>query len=101
MRQKQMRIIKCPVCGCEYLPGEIYYPKHFLGQPKDVVRDSYGKIIGFIGKSMDDTEKFSCYNCNTCFEVVATTNFQVNLIGEDTPHHVTKLQTTKYKLDEN
>jgi uncharacterized OB-fold protein len=23
--------IECPKCGKEFLPGEIYLPKHFLG----------------------------------------------------------------------
>lgn len=38
-------VIKCPSCGCEYLPGEIYLPNVLIGQPKDVERDCMGTII--------------------------------------------------------
>lgn len=33
------QVIRCPQCGAEYLPGEIYLPKYFLGQPKNVSKD--------------------------------------------------------------
>ena len=38
-------LIKCPHCGSEYLPGEVYMPGSLIGQPDDVVRDSLGKLI--------------------------------------------------------
>lgn len=40
-----MNKIKCPFCDTEYLPGEIYLPKHFLGQPIDIERDIAGNIL--------------------------------------------------------
>ena len=36
-------VIKCPQCGAEYLPGEIYMPGSLIGQPDEVVRDSFGE----------------------------------------------------------
>jgi DNA-directed RNA polymerase subunit RPC12/RpoP len=100
VKPKQLRIIKCPICGWEYLPAEIFLPNEFLGKPKDIVKDYCGKIIGYNGNSMNDTETYKCDNCSTTFEVVSTTNFTVKPIGENSPHYVTKLNTPKFKLEE-
>lgn len=100
MKQKQLRIIKCPICGCEYLPSEIYYPNDFLGKPKDIVKDTYGKILSFNGNSMNDTEYFKCYSCGADFEVVATTNFVAKPIGNSEKPYTTKLKKEKFFLDE-
>ena len=32
-QDKKIELIICPHCGTEYLPAEIYYPKHFFGNP--------------------------------------------------------------------
>jgi DNA-directed RNA polymerase subunit RPC12/RpoP len=100
MKPKQLRIIKCPTCGYEYLPAEIFMPNEFLGKPKNIVKDVYGKILGYEGIKMNDTETYKCDSCNTTFEVVSTTNFVSKPIGEKTPHYVTKLNTTKFNLEE-
>lgn len=100
MKPKQVRIIKCPTCGCEYLPAEIFLPNDFLGKPANIVKDSYGKIIGYNGSSMNDTESYKCDHCNTTFEVVSTTNFVARLIGDTSSQYVTKLNAVKFKLEE-
>ena len=100
MKPKLLRVIKCPTCGYEYLPAEIYYPDDFLGKPTNIVKDTNGKIIGFNGIKMNDTETYKCDNCLTLFEVVSTTNFVSKPIGENFPHYVTKLNTSKFKLEE-
>lgn len=100
MKPKQLRIIACPICGWEYLPAEIFLPNEFLGKPKDIVKDSYGKIIGYSGSSMNDSETYKCDNCNSTFEVVSTTNFVSKPMGGNSPQYVTKLNTTKFKLEE-
>lgn len=63
--------IICPVCGRQYLPGEIYLPKNFLGQPKYVEKDCSGKIIFADGGDMCLKETYQCDKCDTTFEVVA------------------------------
>ena len=100
MKPKQLRIIKCPTCGYEYLPAEIFLPDEFLGKPKNIVKDVYGKILGYEGIKMNDTEIFKCDSCNTTFEVVSTTNFVSRPIGGNTPEYTTKLNVTKFKLEE-
>jgi DNA-directed RNA polymerase subunit RPC12/RpoP len=100
MKPKQLRVIKCPVCGYEYLPAEIYLPNEFLGKPRDIVRDINGKILGFSGVKMNDTESYRCDNCNTLFNVVFTTYF--NSKEAVTPdEHVTKLSKDKLFLRES
>lgn len=69
------KYIRCPNCRCEYLPGEIFDPKHFLGQPKNIVRNSVGEILGCEGIEQDTTETFTCVKCNTDFKVTAKINF--------------------------
>ena len=99
MKPKQLRTIKCPTCGREYLPAEIFLPNEFLGKPKDIVKDSYGKIVGYSGNSMNDTETYRCDKCDTTFEVVSTTNFESRPVGENSPYYVTKLYTVKFCLE--
>ena len=42
--------IKCPHCGREYLPGEIFMPKSFLGQPKNVIKHpTEGSVLAYDG----------------------------------------------------
>lgn len=100
MKPKQLRIIKCPTCGYEYLPAEIFLPNEFLGKPKNIIKNSDGKIVGYEGIKMNDTETYKCDNCLSSFEVVSTTNFVSKPIGGNSPHYVTKLSATKFQLEE-
>jgi hypothetical protein len=72
------RPIRCPHCRCEYLPGEIFQPEHFLGQPKDVVRNRIGEILGYEGIEMDTKETFVCSMCEKEFNVTAKIVFNVD-----------------------
>ena len=100
MKPKQLRIIRCPMCGYEYLPGEIFMPNEFLGQPTNVVRDYTGKIIGFDGIKMNDTETYICDDCGCEFTVVATTNFQTYKTFDDNDSYITPLYTDSLFLEE-
>lgn len=74
--------IKCPNCEREYLPGEIYIPKYFTGEPINVQRDEQGKILGCSGIQQDLNEQFQCDNCDCEFEVKATIKFDVKKAEE-------------------
>lgn len=75
-KDKRVDIIKCPCCGAEYLPGEIYLPKDFLGQPKYVEKTYLdGKIMYYGGNSMNLEEHYVCDRCNTAFKVTAKVQF--------------------------
>lgn len=39
-------VIKCPHCGAEYLPSEIFMPEDILGgAPKNLIKDPLGKVL--------------------------------------------------------
>lgn len=67
--------IKCPYCGAEYLPAEIYIPKNFFGKPFDIERDYNHKIIDYYGTSVDNKETYTCDYCNKTFKVFAKIDF--------------------------
>lgn len=67
--------VKCPHCGYQYVPGEIFNPKHFLGQPRDIVRNNIGEILGYEGLVMDTVETYTCDNCEKDFKVIAKISF--------------------------
>lgn len=73
-------IIRCPHCGAEYLPGEIYMPGSLIGQPTDVIKDSFGKILYedyFNGACEPDmVEHYICEYCNKPFVIEATVTYR-------------------------
>jgi uncharacterized OB-fold protein len=76
MKEKKQNYIKCPNCGREYLPAEIYIPNAFFGKPEDIEREfGTGRILHYIGKNMDTVEHYVCDACNTAFKVVAKVQF--------------------------
>lgn len=68
--------IKCPHCGYEYLPCEVFYPDFFLGNSKKIIRDDMGKIIYTEGDDMQLTEEYNCDNCHKDFKVIASVSFK-------------------------
>lgn len=87
-------VIRCPHCGCEYLPGEIYMPGSLIGQPDEVIRDSLGKIIyedySTESREPDMIEHFTCENCEKPFIIEATVTYKAK---EEAPENDF---TTKY-----
>lgn len=76
MKRKNNRIV-CPVCGTEYMAGEIYLPNEFVGQPKNIEKSySEGKVLYYSGHDMNLEESFICDRCNTHFTVKAKVYFE-------------------------
>lgn len=75
MKKEKMVTIKCPFCGCEYLPAEIYIPDAMIGHPKYIEKDINGKILNCYGKMYDPIEYYTCDKCNTRFKIKADTKF--------------------------
>ena len=69
-------VIKCPHCGCEYLPAEVFYPKYLLGKPFNIIRDEEGTILGYNGEEADPIETFECEHCNKKFKVEVVMTFK-------------------------
>lgn len=76
LKEAELNTIKCPYCGCEYLPGEIYIPKYLLGTPKHVERTFDNKIDTVIGMREDLNESYLCDVCNNYFKVHCTMKFE-------------------------
>lgn len=75
--------IKCPHCGREYLPGEIFMPKSFLGQPRNVIKHpTEGSVLAYDGDDMDTKETYICDSCNTKFSVDAIVTFKVEEVKD-------------------
>lgn len=73
-------VIRCPHCGAEYLPGEIYMPGDLIGQPDDVVKDAFGRIL-YEDYSTEDkephtSEHFICEYCEKPFIIEATITYK-------------------------
>ncbi len=73
-------VSRCPHCGAEYLPGELYMPGSLIGQPDEVIRDSFGKIIYEDYNSADREpcmeEHFICEYCEKPFIIEATVTYR-------------------------
>lgn len=95
-------LIRCPHCGAEYLPAEIFYPKHFLGNPKDIEKSRSGEINYYSGSNMCFSEEYMCDVCNTTFSARAQVCFVVRKIEEKSfsSDYKTKLKEDKLTLDE-
>lgn len=74
--------IKCPHCGREYLPCEIYYPNDFLGNAGEIFKDENGKIITYSGDNMNLDEIFTC-DCGCEFKVSAHISFTAVNLDDD------------------
>lgn len=78
--QHKSSLIKCPHCGAEYLPGEIYMPGALIGQPDDIVKDSLGRLLyedySIPEKEPDLEEHFTCEYCNKPFVIEAIITYK-------------------------
>lgn len=74
-------IIKCPYCDAEYLPGEIFLPDEFLGQPTDVEKDYKHQILFNGGKDQNVEETYTCDYCGKQFTVKADINYKVDKVN--------------------
>lgn len=74
------KIIKCPKCAWEYLPGEIFFPYNTVGYPTKEIRDPLGKIIYEeykVDREPLAEEHFTCTNCNTPFIIEIDIKYNV------------------------
>lgn len=93
-KEEQLNTIKCPYCDYEYLPGEIYMPKNFLGQPTDIDKDISGKIICYDGTPQELDETFTCTNCNRKFKVHADIKYSSTKLNTE---NMDDYESVKYK----
>ena len=96
-------IITCPCCGQQYMPGEIFMPKAFFGNQKDIMKDSSGKIEFYLGDDMDLDEEFVCENCLSKLKIHANLTYNITLGDKDDfddEYSTTISKPEKIKLEE-
>ena len=71
--------IKCPHCGAEYLPSEIYIPEDFLPDCDDVTRDEEGKLVACHSNALNLSEEYTCDYCGHRFSVEAQVSFKTSV----------------------
>lgn len=102
MRDKIDLTLKCPYCDYEYLPGEIYNPKYFLGQPLEIERTIEGNIDVYSGIQQNLKETYICDHCGKAFNVEAKIKFETskNSIANFDEDYVDMLYTDRISLVE-
>ena len=78
---KDKHIIKCPYCGAEYTPSEIYIPNEFFSKER-VIKDSDNKIVTS-DSLLNTEEEYCCDNCSKTFKVSATVTFTTEEVKDD------------------
>ena len=79
---KEKYIIKCPNCGAEYLPNEIYLPNEFFTDVEALKDENY-KILNTSADSLNTSEEYCCDNCGTAFKVTASVSFTSEGVVDD------------------
>ena len=101
MRDNKKIVIKCPQCGCEYLPAEIYIPKYFVGHPECIEKDISGKVLNCYGTMFNPIEHYICDKCNTKFKIKADVKFNTYIEEEFKKDYKIKLKPTSLFLKED
>lgn len=96
-------VIQCPCCGQQYMPGEIFMPKAFFGNQKEIIRKSDGTIDFYVGDDPDLNETYICDTCGSKLNIHANLSFDVE-VGEEKEfdeEYVTEInKPAKIKLEE-
>ena len=89
------KVVKCPHCGWEYLPGEVLYPESVVGVPTNtIVRDPLGHILYEEYREGDEPstqEKFICWHCNRPFLIDIDVNYSTKPQEEILDFHDTSV----------
>lgn len=65
-QQKKWPTIKCPHCGREYAPAELFVPGELIGAPTEIIRDAIGKIVYQEYGEDDAPTQETRYRCDGC-----------------------------------
>ncbi len=72
---EKLNVIKCPNCGAEYLPVEMFIPDNFFGRPVHIERNEQNQIIDTVGYSMKTNTKYICDYCDMPFRISTKLQF--------------------------
>lgn len=80
IEQKNWPVIRCPYCGQELAPAEIFMPGDLIGKPETIIRDALGKIIYQEydkDNEPEQEERFICDECGKPFIVEPIVTYKV------------------------
>lgn len=100
---KNLVTIKCPVCGTEYLPSEIFLPDNFFGKQKDITRNQSGEVEFYLGDDPDYDEEFICESCLSRLKIHTNLIFNVEVANDenfDEDYSTPVNRPKKFKLEE-
>lgn len=86
MKPEKGQLIKCPHCGWEYAPSEIFMPGDIEGKASSVVRDALGKAlyVGYEeGKEPCSKTEYVCDGCGKAFSVEPTVSYRATKAPEE------------------
>ena len=86
------KILKCPVCGEEYLPGELVFPNYIIGQPKNIIKSDMGKIEYWEDNDLSELETYICDKCNTPLDIEVKVEYKIR---ENSKYNFNKDSSTK------
>lgn len=75
---KEDFVIRCPKCGAEYLPAEIFVDD-LLGNPTNITKDENGKIEFYTGEPMSFVEEYECDICGCKFIIKGNVSFETEV----------------------
>lgn len=79
----KIKPIKCPHCGHEYYPAEIFYPEDLIGHPNKIIK-SEGKILYVDDEIYNPEETYICDECGNEFWVKASIVYETLTTSIDT-----------------
>ena len=65
-QQKKWPVIRCPHCGLQFTPAEIFMPGDLIGEPDNVIRDALGRIIYQEYDEGNEPAQVGHYVCDEC-----------------------------------
>ncbi len=92
-------IIKCPYCGAEYLPSEIFYPEDFIPEV-DVIKDEAGKIVVHDRITNEAYEEYTCDVCDHTFKVKMKVSVEAEKCDEHDFNYDTITKVSQNKREE-
>lgn len=100
---KNIYTLRCPVCGQEYLPSEIFSSDAVFGKQYDITKDNEGNIKFYIGDDPDYSEEFVCDSCMSKLKINLKMSFDVEVDKEidfDEEYETKINKPKKIKLEE-
>lgn len=97
---KELVVVKCPICGQEYLPSEIFMPESVFGKQYDITKDESGCIKFYLGDDPDYEEIYVCDSCGSKLKINMKMTFDVEQIDNEEDYETKINKPKKLNLKE-